>query len=249
MTRNVLLIRSDQLDFFDNQAGESAMPDTAKRQDIVDAVQEGILEASALWSRMTGEWLWVAPEHFVSNLVAQRIYKVLSDRTGGWVALEWQVRRTLEDALTKPLRGRPHGRLRKNGRSDIVVFRKDGLPRGAVEIKHRYNSFASTLESDIERLIQVVRTRGDGSTVPLGIMGLYLEVGDPERRYGDARDRWLKTSKRIVQEAKKHLAAHKFKEGISLRGQCSEPSVDDGGACGSVCLVYWRTKKRTAAAS
>lgn len=98
-------------------------------------VAKGIEAAFKEWEEMSGEWLWTAPEYFLTVKVAQQLRKAIpaSQRT---LLMEPQVSHVLESAGGVQC-GPKAVHLRIGGRLDIVLGHGRGTPRVVIELEER----------------------------------------------------------------------------------------------------------------
>jgi len=215
------------------------------RGEISAAIIQGIEMAACSWDRMSGEWLWAAPEHYVSSVVAQSLHEQL-DKT--WVCLEWSTQLTMQDARGQPKRGRPHMRTSGTKRFDIVAFYSSGTckPRAAIEVKHRITaSLDRALGGDFERLAIAISETNSGSSLSYGCLALYLEVADPVRKYLTSTDRVEQRQKEILAWAKRRaLNDPKRKNLIQVRCATGDVKAFKGGAYCAMVLELTCPKKR-----
>lgn len=140
-------------------------------------VLAGIDQAFKEYQRLTGgEWLYAAPEYLTTVEVAKKVHSGLDHVR---VDLERNVKKALDGARAKR-KGRAPGKLRSNGRFDILLYRKNESPWCAIEIKTGVWT-AKALKSDIERLEKVLGYRGSGATLRCGAIGFYADRKDGKK--------------------------------------------------------------------
>lgn len=219
------------------------------RTEISDAILNGIEKAASTWADMSDAWLWVAPEHYVSSVIAQTLHKQL-DKT--FVCLEWSTQLTIQDARGQPKRGRPHMRTSGTKRFDIVTFYCSGdrKPRAAIEVKHRITaSLDRALGGDFERLAIAVSETSSGSSLSYACLALYIEVGDPIRKYKSLEERVERRQKEIFDWAKSRVRSSPKWNGL-IKVDCKIGKTKIGkeqeGAYCAMVLELTCPKKRIA---
>ena len=99
-----------------------------------------------------GEWLYSAPEYFL----VVKIFQSLANNLALLLDLEKNVYDLLWDSNAKS-KGKYPKCIRKEGKSDIVVWWKGGYPRGVIEVKVlRKNSYGE-VKSDLCRIREILR--------------------------------------------------------------------------------------------
>lgn len=136
---------------------------------IAHACNQGIQKAHENYVAMSGgDWLWSAPEYFLTTFIALEIHNQPGTKQ---VIVEHGTKKALKDAGALG-KGRLHSDIRQNGRLDILIRRADGSPRGIVEVKNRlYNK--TQYKSDLERISKILQRRADASTIEFGIFSFY----------------------------------------------------------------------------
>lgn len=146
-----------------------------KRKEIIKSTLDGIDESMHVYETWSdGEWLWNAPEYFITVKIAEHISKLDGRK---YITLEDNVETTLNLAKAK---GTKSDVSRKNGRFDIVVWGKNGRPRGIIEVKNNVYR-AKKIEKDIERIREVLKRKKSKSTIKFGLIAFYTN-----RTYKDA---------------------------------------------------------------
>ena len=164
---------------------------------VLDGVQEGIVEAYASYMEMSGLTLYDAPEYFLTVAIAKKI-KSLGNC---WVTLEDNVHSTLGHANSKYI-GRPRAGIRRNGRFDIVLWLKKGLPRAIIEVKHPLYQPIDVFVKDIERLRDVIVTsRRATGTFEFGCLGFWMDAANPHRKHNSPEHRIEERFNRLVEVA------------------------------------------------
>ena len=211
------------------------MPRGDSRSAISAAVLDGISQAAKIWDSMSGEWLWQAPEYFVTTSIAQKLHARLRST---YVCLEWSTKQTLADSRSQPRRGRPHANLSGSKRFDIVAFYSSGAgrPRAAIEVKHRFIAEEATLDKDFNRLANAISERANGSSLGYGCLAVYLEVGSPKRGNKTSEEKLLERVSKIERWAKLKIAENpRWADSIRVTKNVGKPVVkDDGAYCGLV---------------
>lgn len=152
---------------------------------IPELVIKGIRSAFRRYQRWSlGEkWLHHAPELFVSVEIAHRVMEGLSNCR---VDMEASVRQALQSAGAKR-RGAPKKAQRTNGRYDILVSRKSGLPWCAIEVKSPVWGVSKGLVDDMERIANVISHRSHSSSLSCGAVAFYCDCAIPKRKHPSAR--------------------------------------------------------------
>ena len=146
------------------------MSQTDLRFDMGEAVRDGIVNSQNSYERLSGgEWAWMAPEYWITTEVARRLGEVDPEQFN--VTLESKVRDVLGFA-GGIRRGRPSYASRIGGRFDAVVWNGEGFSVGIVEIK-RQTSIES-VRWDALRIAEVLKMRGEESTILFGVIGYYF---------------------------------------------------------------------------
>lgn len=202
---------------------------------------QGIEDAFHLYHDWTLEeqWLWVAPELFVSVAIARRIRKGMPQCH---LDMECSVREVLRNAGCAT-RGRPRGSERRNGRFDIVISRQNGDPWCAIEVKSPIWNNPNVLKSDIQRVRDVVRHRGSGtSTISCGAVAFYADTAKPKKGATTARKKLIDQGKKSLQLAKKLIKDHPGMTVQLHQSRCHKGT--DGDAWQAFCLLFKMKKTR-----
>lgn len=142
-----------------------------KKSEIIKSTLDGIDESMNIYQTWSdGEWLWNAPEYFITVKIAENISKIYGTK---YITLEDNVETTLNLAKAK---GSTSDVSRKNGRFDIVVWGKKGRPRAIVEVKRNVYR-AGKIEEDIERIQEVLKRKKSTSTIEFGLIAFYTNRG------------------------------------------------------------------------
>lgn len=143
------------------------MSRATRKDDAAKSIIKGIEDAQTEYVKWSGgDWIWDAPEYLITTCIAKRLAR------SNYVTLESNVTRMLREAGAVHC-GAPSKKLRKNGRFDIVLWRKNGAPRAAIEVKNRVWRFRQ-IEGDIERLIELVAKKQiTSSTFQFGAVAFY----------------------------------------------------------------------------
>jgi len=188
---------------------------------LPELVIKGIKSARAEYHKMAGEYTRDFPEYMVTTHVAKQLHKKYGD---GTVTLE-----TVSDEVLARRSGRPH-RGSKNKRYDIVLWRKDGYARAAIEIKHQQANKQLVLK-DLARVYHALEA---GTRIQAGVIAYCYEPVS----YASKRET-LKTQRQKVVEYRDDIEAQ-AKRLLRSTGYSAEKSSyisrgDDVWVCG--CLV------------
>ena len=116
---------------------------------IISKTLDGIQTAHSEYKKWSnGYWITEGPEYLMTTAIARTIAEIRDYQL--WVTMEPGIRHTLKEAGGLK-RGKPSSSHQLSGRFDIVVRRKNGQPRCAIEVKNGVFGF-SKLKSDVERL-------------------------------------------------------------------------------------------------
>ena len=146
----------------------------ATRNQIVDAVLEGIQEAQKDYSRMAGEWVWEGSEYWITVYVARKLWELEGDER---VTVEGSSNQAMESAGRS--RGRPRPRI-KNKRFDIVLWTAGGIAKTPIEIKNQREPGA--IIEDVKRVIAALK----GSNMRFGIAGYFYSRARGKRETATA---------------------------------------------------------------
>lgn len=195
-----------------------------KRNKIIKATLDGIDESMNVYQTWSdGEWLLKAPEYFITVKIAENISKLYGKK---YITLEDNVETTLNLAKAK---GTKSDVSRKNGRFDIVVWGKNGRPRGIIEIK-RYVFRIATIEDDIERIREVLKRKKSKSTIEFGLIAFFIsrtyDTKNAKKKVEDKANKMLKE----IQEKNSDIKFEMFFRGNSI-------IEDDTDAWASVVIL------------
>lgn len=153
------------------------MPGPIAARDIVAACNQGIKNAHELYVQMSGgDWLWNAPEYFLTTHIAIEIHKQPGTKR---VICEHGTRKALIDAGALG-KGKLHPDIRQNGRVDILIRRANGTPRGVIEVKNRVFN-RSQYEGDMKRIGHILKRKSSDSSLDFGIFSFYTVTSDSSR--------------------------------------------------------------------
>lgn len=151
------------------------MPHQVPIKTIVDATIKGISKAQSDYESWSGgDWLWNAPEYLSTTYVAREIGLESEDKGTQYVTMEHGTKAAIVDAGAKG-RGKLHGKMRPNGRVDLLLWWADGTPRAPIEIKCQVSVF-SQIKADIDRIEKIIHRNSTESSFQFGIMAFYTSV-------------------------------------------------------------------------
>ena len=146
------------------------MSQAVSMDEIIDATLNGILEAQQLYADWSaGEWLWNAPEYFLTVKIAENIAKIEKSK---FITLEDKVANILTSANAKG-RGKISERMRITGRFDIIIWWADRTPRAIVEVKNQVDTY-NKIEQDIIRIIEIIKRKYVDSSLQFGAIAFYM---------------------------------------------------------------------------
>lgn len=189
---------------------------------------EGVEKAHEFYETSSGGgWLWKGPEYLISVFVSQSIMNI--EGATRYCTLESNVYKTLKEAQAITL-GAPNKKLRHKGRFDLVLWRANGEPRGAIEIKNQVYSY-SVISKDVERLVSVIERNSANSTFQFGALVYYTYCTDSSRQI--ASKILEKRIKGFKDRAKKDLPKK-----IDIKSYSSEIHEIDDSAWVVDCLIF-----------
>lgn len=206
---------------------------------LPELVIKGIKSARAEYHKMAGEYTRDFPEYMVTTHVARQLHKKYGN---GTVTLE-----TVSDEVLARRSGRPHKESKKK-RYDIVLWRKDGYARAAIEIKHQQANKTLVLND----LARVFRALDAGKEIQVGAIAYcYEPVSYANKRESVKTQRQKAVEYRddILTQAKRLLRG----KGYSVEQSSYTSRGDDVWVCGCLILKHRpgtkndRTKKNRAA--
>ena len=167
---------------------------TISMDEIVQSTLKGIIKSHKEYMKWSdGEWLWNAPEYFITVKIVEKIAKLEKSK---FITLEDNVDYVLGHANAKGS-GQIHPDIRKDGRFDIVLWWAGGTPRAVIEVKNGVNSY-SKIESDIVRIKEVLKRKQEDSEIQFGLVAFYIS-----QQYKDSAETKLKKQiDHIFNEAK-----------------------------------------------
>lgn len=136
---------------------------------VVEAIIAGYKEAHSLYEEMSGgQWLWGAPEYFITSTVAKYIHSIPGNK---YITLESSVISTLQDAGARG-RGKLPADIRENGRADITLWWANGKPRAVIELKNQLFS-NKNFEKDIKRIKSLLQRNSVSNSYQFGVFAFY----------------------------------------------------------------------------
>jgi len=137
------------------------------QKEILEACIKGIRKSFFEYYEWSGgEWLDNAPEYLLTVNIAKELAKI---KKGKYITLEDNVKEILKSAEAK-LKGRHSKGVRISGRSDIILWRANGYPRGIIEVKNAISGFTD-IEKDVERIKEILKK---SSRLEFGIVTFYI---------------------------------------------------------------------------
>jgi hypothetical protein len=136
---------------------------TGKNQ-IIEAIQEGVRKAQRNYNEAASSLLLYAPEYFMDVHIFQAIYKVTGADS---LTMEHNNRDLLKD---NPPRGRKIKELRKRAKLDIIIwYPGTASVRGFIEVK----KYAIDCKKDVSRICYMVKNEGRFGLLVSGIHQRY----------------------------------------------------------------------------
>jgi|APTNR8051073442_1049403.scaffolds.fasta_scaffold14180_1 hypothetical protein len=169
---------------------------------IIKAALDGVIEAQREYEAWSDEWLWMAPEYLTTVFVGKKI----ADAIGGkQLTLEHGTRSAMKDAGAKG-RGKLHRKIRENGRFDLLVWNREGLPIVPVEIKVQVTN-AKKILADVSRIEKVICRKQECSSFEFGMVVYYISLCDDKSGIRKARDKIEKRLKTILDNVKNNVSS------------------------------------------
>lgn len=173
-------------------------------KEIVEAVLKGYENAQSEYENMSGGWwLWRAPEHFITTIIAAQLHNL---NRQNHITLEHGSTDTLRAAGAKS-RGRLSKNVREKGKVDILYWWGNDTPRAVIEVKNQIYS-KEQYTKDINRIGAFLARNNGTSSLQFGIFSFHESAADGKNK--SAKD---KVSSRIsgVFEHSKFLLGQSFK--------------------------------------
>lgn len=151
------------------------MPAQIPMGKIARSALKGIIRAQKEYEKWSGgEWLWCAPEYFSTVFVAQEIAKLEGSK---YVTVENGAKSAIDDAGAMG-RGRLHGKIRANGRFDILLWwAADETPRAPIEVKCQVAGIGK-IKTDLQRIEKVLHRNNAASSFQFGMVVFYTSCRD-----------------------------------------------------------------------
>lgn len=154
------------------------MPRQIPISKVVKATLDGFKEAQRSYEKWSdGSWLWEAPEHLISSIVAKNIAVLEGSK---YVTLEHGATSALENAGAKG-KGRLHKNIREKGKVDILFWWGDGSPRAVIEIKNQIYG-REQYEKDIKRISAFLDRKNEESSLQFGLFAFYESADEGKRK-------------------------------------------------------------------
>lgn len=202
------------------------------KNEIVKAALKGLKNAQKSYESWSGgQWLDSAPEYLITCEIAKSIDMLASKNNKKIsITLEDNVRATLEctNGLTC---GKHKKTITKLGRSDIVIWQANDMPRAIIEVKKGY-SFHEKCKYDVKRIADMLLKGGKAKcgSLEFGVFAMYTSDENDNiplinKRYHD-----------FVSATKSTIEAHTGKT-FKIDSAKIDPIVQDGGTWGAICIV------------
>jgi hypothetical protein len=197
---------------------------------IHDAIVLGIEKAQQNYIKWSGgDWLSWAPEYIQTCYIAEKLDELEGSK---YVTLESGVKYTLSTAGAWK-KGRLSNRTRPDGRFDIIVWRGNEYPRAIIEVKRSVYTYRK-VDSDINRIHDVLKKNYSGSSLQFGALAFYSDAKDNSRNNG--RDILENRINLIFQKAKIQVDGN-----LQVRIKYSVHSDEEWHWC-ACCLVLKPTE-------
>lgn len=205
------------------------MSQCVSMDEVVNCTLEAITTAHNEYLKWTnGEWLWNAPEYFLTVKIAESIANLEKTK---FVTLEDNVDYVLGYANAKGS-GKIHPDIRKDGRFDIVLWWAGGTPRAVIEVKNGVLIFKK-IEDDVKRIKEVLKRKSENSKFQFGIIAFYIS-----QQYKKSAKEQLQKQINNIFERVKETVGDGFE--VQQYGQDSIFCKDDQNA---FCPVVFLIKK------
>lgn len=189
---------------------------SARAKKIIKAALDGVIESQREYEGWSNEWLWMAPEYLTTVFVG----KTIADAIGGkQLTLEHGTRSAMKDAGAAG-RGKLHREIRENGRFDLLVWNREGLPTVPIEVKVQVTN-AQTVLADVNRIAKVISRKQECSSFQFGMVVYYISLCDDKSGKRKARDKIEARLKTILDDVKKNISSP-----VNVNQETSEIFVD-----------------------
>ncbi|TKI70282.1 hypothetical protein FCU45_03045 [Sulfurimonas crateris] len=190
---------------------------------IIESTLDGIDESFEFYQEWSGgEWLWNAPEYFITVKIAENIAKINGAK---YITLEDNVKYILDLAQLKG-KAQASEKARANGRSDIVLWYGNEKPRAIIEVKNAVFGLNNILE-DIERIQDVL----EKFTLQFCLIAFYM---DRHYEKGNANQKVEENVYKIFEETKEKYP----KMTCELYFRKNKIIGDDTDAWSSVVILF-----------
>ena len=172
------------------------------RTEIVSAAIEGVIAAQKAYAEWSDEWLWMAPEYLTTVYVGMKLAETVGKNQ---VTLEHGTRSAMKDAGAKG-RGNLHRSIGGNGRFDILLWTKDGMPKAPIEIKVQVTN-SRKIMADVQRIEKVLIRKKDTSSFSFGMIVYYISLIDSTKGKSSARDKIERRNIKILDDVREEVGA------------------------------------------
>ena len=172
------------------------------RTEIVSAAIEGVIAAQKAYAEWSDEWLWMAPEYLTTVYVGMKLAETVGKNQ---VTLEHGTRSAMKDAGAKG-RGNLHRSIGGNGRFDILLWTKDGMPKAPIEIKVQVTN-SRKIMADVQRIEKVLIRKKDTSSFSFGMIVYYISLIDSTKGKLSARDKIERRNIKILDDVREEVGA------------------------------------------
>ena len=147
------------------------------KENIAKACVSGIKSAQKQYENMSGDWVYWAPEYFITSCIAQKLHQQKGNK---YITIENSAYEALNEAGAIG-RGRLHRDIRSNGRFDIILWWAKGDPRAVIEIKNRVFN-RTQYEPDLKRIMGVLSRKSLKSSIQFGIFAFYMAANQSKKK-------------------------------------------------------------------
>jgi len=194
---------------------------------IIQSTLDGIDESMEVYQKWSGgEWLWNAPEYFITVKIAENIAKINGNK---YITLEDNVNYIL-DLSNANNKGQVADTARGNGRSDIVIWWANGKPRAIIEVKNAVFRL-DKITHDIDRIEEVLKSKQFETSLQFGLIAFYI---DRNYKTGNAKEKIEERIYKIYDEITEQYPNISCK----LIARKKETIKDDNDAWASVVFLF-----------
>ena len=159
------------------------MPKDPTERMIIDKILDAIVKAQKDYVEWSGGyWLWNAPEYMLNIYIAQKITGI--DGVP-YLTLESGMKSAMDDAGATG-KSKLDGKIRPEGRCDILLWWADETPRAVIEVKNQISS-VDAIKADLERISGTLQRNKENSSFECGVMAYYTSCRNSGGRSAEKR--------------------------------------------------------------